>query len=143
MSTIKRISAPTATRGAAPSRSPPDVRYTPGIGLSHALAWFSIGLGVAELVMPRKLSVWTGVRSGLLRACGGRELASGLGILASQRPTAWLWLRVAGDALDLAALAKAIPRNPGAVIATAAVAGVMALDVLNGAQMTVAERLEG
>ncbi len=47
---MTRIMTPTPTRGLAPSHSPPDVRYAPGIGMAKALGWLSIGLGAAELL---------------------------------------------------------------------------------------------
>ena len=47
---MPRITAPTPTRGPAPSHSPPDMHYAPGIGLARALGWFSIGLGLAEIL---------------------------------------------------------------------------------------------
>jgi hypothetical protein len=69
----------------------------------------------------------------LIQAYGLREIATGVGILASKDPTPWIWGRVAGDALDLATLATAVEKrnnkeaNVG--IAMAAVAGVTALDI--------------
>jgi uncharacterized membrane protein len=108
--------------------------------LARALGWFSIGLGVAQILAPRAMSRTTGVadRPMLLRAVGVREIASGVGILSRRRPTPWLWARVAGDAMDLAMLGAAVV-SPGARrnrigITAAAVAGVTALDVLSGMQ---------
>ena len=40
----------------------------------------------------------------LTRACGLREIGTGIGILTSKDPSPWLWARVAGDALDIAAV---------------------------------------
>src|SRR5579884_2626028 len=100
-----RIMDPKPTHGGAPSHSPPDTRYVPGNSLARFLGYFSIGLGLAELLAPRTMSRLTGVRQqGLLQVYGVREIACGIGILASSRPTEWLWARVAGDALDLGAL---------------------------------------
>src|SRR5689334_9754796 len=84
--------------------------------LSRALGWFSIGLGVAELLAPRQLGRWTGLegRDNLLRAYGLREVATGVAILSAKDAGAastWLWGRVAGDALDLSTLAAGL-RNP-------------------------------
>lgn len=45
-------------------------------------------------------------RHGLVRACGAREIATGLAILLSKNPTPWLWARVGGDVLDIATLAS-------------------------------------
>src|SRR5512138_3864572 len=110
-------------------------------GLARGLGWFSLGLGIAEVLAPRSLSPALGgeVQPALLRACGLRELASGFGILTSSDPRSWLWSRVAGDALDLAALAPALERsNPGrgtAGLAFGAVAAVTALDVACAARL--------
>lgn len=108
--------------------------------LAKALGWFSVGLGIAELVAPRTISRMTGIRHGaiLVRAVGLREIASGVGILNDRNPSGWLWSRVAGDAMDLALLGNAA-RSPGirgrrAVVAAAAVAGVTALDLLSSVQ---------
>jgi hypothetical protein len=143
-----RIITPTPTRGDAPSHSPPDVRYAPGLGLARALGWFSIGLGLAELVLPRQMAELTGVhKPDLLRVYGVREIACGLGCLGSARPAGWLWGRVAGDALDLATLGAALVAGNGqrgrALAATAAVAGVTALDLLCAGQLSAAAALEG
>jgi hypothetical protein len=94
------------------------------------LGWFSIALGLAELLMTRRVARFTGMqgREGLLRAYGVREVATGVGLLTAKRREPWLWARVAGDALDLATLSQA--RNKGrAAAAMAAVAGVAAIDV--------------
>lgn len=104
--------------------------------LAQGLGWFSVGLGLAELLAPRTLGRWLGLEehAGLIRAYGARELAAGIGILAREDPTPWLWTRVAGDALDLATLATRIgddnPQRGNVGIALAAVAGVTALDVM-------------
>jgi uncharacterized membrane protein len=106
--------------------------------IARGLGWFSIGLGVAEIVAPRSLAKLIGLRgnpSGLLRMLGAREITSGIGILTGRQPNAnWMWSRVGGDAIDLALLGAAFGlkksnRNKLAV-ATAAVAGVTALDAI-------------
>ena len=110
--------------------------------LATFLGLFSVGLGLAELLAPRTMARRTGVRHvGLLRGYGARELASGVGILGTDRPGFWLWSRVAGDAMDLATLAAAYAegnsRDRGrAMMAAAAVAGVTVLDVLCAAEHT-------
>src|SRR3954471_14602345 len=99
--------------------------------VARALGWFSIGLGAVELLMPGALGRFLGSeRTGLLRGFGLREIAAGAGILAADRVAPWIWARVAGDALDLAALGLAIARGRrrNALLATGAVAGVTALD---------------
>lgn len=110
-------------------------------GLARGLGWLSLGLGVAELVAPRSLSRALGpeVQPALIRVCGLRELASGLGILRSSDPRPWLWSRVAGDAFDLAALAPALgqgnPKGGAAGLAFGAVAAVTALDIACAAHL--------
>jgi hypothetical protein len=102
---------------------------------SRALGWFSVGLGTAEILAPNFLANTLRIRPRprLMRSFGMREMVSGIGLLRSRNKNAWLWSRVVGDAMDLTMLAAAIRekrRNRGALgIATAAVAGVTALDV--------------
>ncbi|WP_200840954.1 hypothetical protein [Geminicoccus flavidas] len=114
-------------------------------GLAQGLGWFSIGLGLAELLAPRQLSRALGMedRSGLIQAYGVREIATGIGILASRDPTPWVWARVGGDALDLATLAPAVPDNPqkgNVLLAMMAVAGVTALDLICAQQLSTARQ---
>jgi uncharacterized membrane protein len=105
--------------------------------LARGLGWFSIGLGLAEVLMPyavARLCGGTGRHTGLIRLYGLRELASGVAILGGgKRPVTGLWSRVAGDAMDLATLglAFASPRTnkAGVAFATANVVAVTALDV--------------
>jgi hypothetical protein len=106
------------------------------MAVARALGWFSIGLGLAEVLMPRKLTEQLGMEGDetLLQFYGAREIAAGVGILMSGNPAPWVWGRVAGDALDLATLARGLdednPRRGDAAIAFAAVAGVTALDAV-------------
>jgi hypothetical protein len=71
---------------------------------ARALGWFSIGLGLAELAMPRTLARAAGMPNlpTLTRTYGLREIGTGIGILTAKDPSPWLWGRVAGDALDIA-----------------------------------------
>ena len=110
--------------------------------LAMGLGWFSIGLGVAEIVAPGSLARFIGVPDSrdsrnVMRTYGTREIASGIGILTQPRPAGWLWSRVAGDLLDLATLAKAdkyaTSRTAGAA---AAVLGVTALDIYSALQLS-------
>ncbi|MGZ8155967.1 MAG: SRPBCC family protein [Burkholderiales bacterium] len=103
--------------------------------LARGLGWFSLGLGVAQVLAPRAVARLTGVPIPpvLMVLCGLRELACGAGILSRPQPLPWVNARIAGDALDLAGLAAALA-IPGVdrkrlALATAAVAGVAALDV--------------
>jgi len=113
--------------------------------LTNGLGWFSIGLGLAELIAPGALAEMIGVRSGpknrtILRFYGLREVAAGIGILAQPRPAGWLWARVAGDAVDLSSLLAAAGgrRNDKGKVgfAIASVAGVTALDVYCAQQLS-------
>jgi uncharacterized membrane protein len=104
-------------------------------GSAEGLGWFSIGLGLAAIVAPGRVSRLIGLDNHrfLLRAVGIRELASGIGILTNRKPTAWLWSRVAGDVMDLALLRRAFGNERANKVlltaATAAVAGVTVMDV--------------
>ncbi len=142
---IPRIKEPKPTHGCAPSHSPPDVRYTPGNSLARFLGYFSIGLGLAEALAPRTVSRLTGVeQKGILQAYGVREIACGVGILSSSRPTGWLWSRVAGDALDLATLVVNLIEqdgDPRVIASLAAVGGVTLLDTMCAMQLSAASAL--
>jgi uncharacterized membrane protein/uncharacterized protein YjeT (DUF2065 family) len=112
--------------------------------LAMALGWFSIGLGLAEVLAPKGLAKLIGARktpSLLLRSMGVREIIAGVGILTNPRPARWLWARVAGDAIDLSVLGAAFMSDkaePGRLIAaTAAVAGVTALDVIEAQRLSL------
>jgi uncharacterized membrane protein len=107
--------------------------------LALGLAYFSIGLGVLELLAPGRMARLIGSRRhgksrNLLRAMGAREIANGVAMLSQPRRPEWLWTRVAGDALDLALLAPLLRRDRAqrawSVAAASAVIGVTILDVL-------------
>src|SRR4051794_27523565 len=113
--------------------------------IATGLGWFSIGLGLAEILAPGGLARLIGVSDddgnrSLLRFYGIREVAAGVGILTQPRPAGWLWGRVAGDLLDLASLGNALKsdRNEQSKLtaATAAVVGVTALDVYCARQLS-------
>jgi len=115
--------------------------------LAKTLGWFSIGLGLAQLIAPRGVARAAGVqeRTTLMRAIGAREIASGIGLLSQRRPAGWLWTRVAGDVMDLALLGAAA-RAPGSTRsrmtwATAAVAGIAVLDLLSSIDNTQRKQL--
>ena len=101
-------------------------------GLTRFLGWFSIGLGVCEVLTPGAVSRIAGSRNhkGLVRFYGLREIAAGVGILTNpQNPSKWLWARVAGDVVDIASILNGSRNGTAAAGALAAVAGVTALDV--------------
>lgn len=117
--------------------------------LATALGWFSIGLGIAQVLAPGGVSRLIGTKQHprLLRVLGAREIVNGIGILRQQPQTSnWLWTRVAGDAMDLALLGMAA-RSPQSRrgrlnLATAAVAGVAVLDVISSMENARRERIE-
>ncbi|WAJ26094.1 hypothetical protein [Antarcticirhabdus aurantiaca] len=102
--------------------------------LARALGWFSIGLGVVELVAPGRVARTLGLEGseGLIRAYGARELASAVPTLSIDKPVG-LAARIAGDALDLGTLSTALhrgnPKRDNALIATALVIGITLLDL--------------
>ena len=107
--------------------------------LADGLGWFSNGLALAQLAMPRRFARAIGAPDGsrtlaLVRLVGAREVAAGVGILVRPRPVGWLWARVAGDVMDLALLGAALSSNDSrrkrVGTAAAAVAGVTVLDAL-------------
>ena len=111
--------------------------------LARGLGWFSVGLGLTELLAPRFIARISGVsenRTGLIRLYGLRELASGVAIFTQKNPAAGVWSRVAGDALDLASLGAAASSpntNKGRLtFATANVLAVTALDVMCARQLS-------
>jgi hypothetical protein len=101
--------------------------------LARALGWFSIGLGVAQMVAPRRLTRALGMRGqeNLMRAMGAREVASGVLSLSVDRGLG-LRARLAGDAVDvavlLAALRRGNPKRENVAVALAMVAGIAMLD---------------
>jgi len=67
-----------------------------------------------------------------MRLVGVRELAAGVGLMTKTKPAAWLWARVAGDAMDLALLGTAAlssSRKGHVASAVSAVVGVTLADV--------------
>lgn len=140
---VPRIERPEPAQGSAPSFSPPDTRYAPGLTTARLLGWFGIGLGLAEVLLPDLMGGLTGVRrNALLRAHGVREIVCGVGILNCDRPAGWLWARVAGDVIDLASLAAADDYGR-ATLAGVAVLGVTALDTACALGLSAAAALEG
>jgi len=103
--------------------------------LARNLGWFSIGLGIVELVAAEKITGALGMRGkeNLVRAFGVREITSGI-ITLSVDKQAGLTSRIAGDALDIATLATAMrPDNhkrDNAALALLMVAGVTFLDIV-------------
>lgn len=115
--------------------------------LARGLGWFSIGLGLAEVLAPGGIAKISGVskkNTGLIRLLGLREIAHGVGIFSQgRRPTGAVWARVVGDALDLACLGAAFAspktKKGRLAFATANVLAVTALDVLCAQQLSGGE----
>jgi uncharacterized membrane protein len=116
-----------------------DDRGTGGQTTADGLGYFSIALGLAELLAPDAMARLIGVTDPdernhkTMRVMGLREIAAGVAILASEQPAKAVWARVAGDTMDLALLGKTLSNaenNRGRTLfATANVAAVTALDV--------------
>ena len=105
--------------------------------LARPLGWFSIGLGLAELVAPRRIAEAHGApdAGALVRGFGLREIAAGVGILAAPQRSAGLWARAAGDVLDIGAAGLAAATTGGrartiALGSLAFVVGALAVDLL-------------
>jgi uncharacterized membrane protein len=120
-----------------------------GSTLAKGLGLFSLGLGLTEIAVPKLLARAIGVdpdgRTSLaMRAFGMREVIAGLGVLLRPRSSLPLWARVAGDALDLAAIGYAASSKRTSIerlaAAAVAVASVTALDVLAGSRVAKARR---
>jgi len=103
--------------------------------LARFLGWFSIGLGVAEVLAPRQLAGLIGVehKPGIFRMMGLREIGHGVAILSQEQPASGVWSRVAGDLLDLALLGTQLdsnnPEREKTLVATMSVLGVTAVDL--------------
>jgi len=116
-----------------------------GETLARGLGLFSIGLGVAQLVAPRRLNRAIGIPDDgdatmLMRVVGVREVVAGIGLLASGNPAPWVWARVAGDAMDLSLLGAAMTDDDaqrGRVgTAMGVVGAITALDVVTATALS-------
>ena len=123
-----------------------DDRGTGGESTADFLGYFSIGLGLAEVLAPRAMAKVVGVKEpddtsiNTMRAMGLREIGHGLAILSNQHPEKAVWSRVAGDMVDLALLGRTMA-NPDndrgrTLFATANVLAVTALDVMTARQLS-------
>jgi len=110
--------------------------------LGRALGWFSVGLGLVELLAPGRITRKLGMEGneGLVRAYGAREIASGVLSLSIDKQ-AGLWSRVLGDGLDIATVATALrpdnPKRDNAGLALAMLIGITLVDLLGGGGTTV------
>ncbi|MDP8910615.1 MAG: hypothetical protein M3M94_00930, partial [Actinomycetota bacterium] len=134
----------TAVRRATPGKPLDAGRRAHGPGktkdnVARGLGWFSVALGVPQVVAPRAVERLIGIpdteaRRQLMRLVGLRELVAAAGILTRPKPSGWLWARVAGDVTHLMLLGAAL-RSPDSgrrrvTMAIAAVAGVAVVDVI-------------
>lgn len=114
--------------------------------VARGLGWFSLGLGLVELVAPGRMARTFGLegKENLLRAYGGREVGAGMWALSTS-PAPAIWSRVAGDLVDLGTLAAGIrdgdeEQQRNAKIAAAAVAGIMIVDLVTAIALTSEQR---
>ncbi|MDP9466909.1 MAG: SRPBCC family protein [Actinomycetota bacterium] len=106
--------------------------------LARGLGLASLALGVPQVAAPDRFAEAVGTRPDagtrdLTVGIGLRELTAAAGLLVRGSSPTFLWSRVAGDVMDLVLLGGALRRGgPGrgrTVAATAAVAGLTALDL--------------
>ena len=133
-------------------------RGTGGESLADFLGYFSIGLGLAEALMPKTMTRVIGIKHpddenvATMRAMGLREIGHGIAILSNQRPAKAVWSRVAGDALDLALLGTVLRDEENdrgrTLFAVGNVLAVAALDLMVARQLSrqpdtpVSERMD-
>lgn len=142
---LARDARPRRERVAPYQRLADEDRGTGGESLADFLGFFSIGLGLAQVLAPKGISKLCGIADAdgnapLMRLMGLREISHGIAILSKQQPEKAVWSRVVGDTLDLAMLGKtfANPENNRAMtlFATANVLAVTALDVSCAKQLS-------
>jgi uncharacterized membrane protein len=121
--------------------------------IARGLGWFSLGLGIPQVLMPGRVNKLAGLENTLfkrqlMRMMGLREITAGIGIFGSQpKPAEWLWARSAGDVVDLMLLQSAF-RNPAnrkgrLLFATANVIGITAADIVQARRHTEALKASG
>lgn len=105
--------------------------------MARGLGFLSLVLGATEITGARALAQILGIRGQehFIRLCGAREILQGATILAAREPTPWVWVRVAGDALDIGTLAAEHylgdrSKRISMMIAIGAVLGITARDVV-------------
>ncbi|WP_245690760.1 SRPBCC family protein [Sinosporangium album] len=78
--------------------------------MERALGWAGLTLGAAQLVAPRAMARLRGANGAraISAAMGARELMHAATLLNGATPTRWAWSRVAGDAVDLVLLSRAM-----------------------------------
>jgi hypothetical protein len=118
-------------------------RQTGSDRMARGLGFLSLALGAMEVVGARPLARMLGIRGqeNFIRACGAREIMQGVAILGSKDPTPWIWVRVAGDMLDIGTLvmehyAAEPSKRRNVTMALGSVLGITALDVMNARQLS-------
>lgn len=121
-------------------------RNTTGEWTARGMGLLSLGLGLPSVATPDTLVRIMGLRSDstsrtALTAIGLRETLLGLGILSWPRFSGWMWARVAGDAMDLAALgwllSQSTRRQRSQLAAvTAGTVGITAMDTWTAIRLT-------
>ena len=103
--------------------------------MARTMGWLGIGLGIMELIVPERVTRTLGMQGqeDLVRAFGAREIASGIVSLSVDKHVG-LWMRVAGDGMDIAALLSAYrwtnPRRDNVKLAMGFVFGALLLDIV-------------
>ncbi|KZC01588.1 hypothetical protein ABID82_006241 [Methylobacterium sp. PvP062] len=121
-------------------RSGPSSRGVPD-SLAKGLGWFSLGLGLTELLAPGRITRALGMegKEALVRVYGAREIGSGILSLSVDKNVG-LWSRVAGDGLDIATVLTALrPDNPkrgNVAVALALLVGITAVDLIDAQTST-------
>jgi uncharacterized membrane protein len=121
--------------GSWPQPGPETRRHTgPEAKLAEGLGWFSLGLGVPQILAPGAVNRLIGVRDDATsrfwqRVVGIRELAAAAGILGPPKSPPFLWARVMGDIMDLALLASAFGKDTSRIRLDSATASVAAVSV--------------
>ena len=114
----------------------------------RALGWFSIGLGLTELLAAPRLTKALGARGNenIVRAMGARELVHGMLCLSHDKQYG-VWSRVAGDAVDLAGLAALYrddnPKRGIVGVAIAAIVGCTMVDLAAAKSLRDLHRRKG
>jgi hypothetical protein len=118
--------------------------------IAEGLGWFSLGLGIAQLLAPGALNRLAGIRDdgaarSAQRVVGVREVGAFVAIMADRpHPALPLWSRVGGDLMDLVLLGRAWrgkrESGPRLALAIGSIAGVTGLDIYAAIRHTEAER---
>ena len=103
--------------------------------LGFGLGLFSIALGAVELLAAKRVTAALDAEGheGLVKGFGARELLAGANLIAAPAVATNVWNRVAGDAMDLTALAlaaRASPKNRAIWGSIAFVVGATLLDIV-------------